>query len=525
LKYQEQRAAKGKGKGKQQVKTNDDEGFALVDNRQLPNKSFSKGRGSMGKSKGKGKGLQVNYQEGILGQKQKPFYANNQQGGGKGGAKGKQQKGRGGQQRRNAPSFKEWSVQTKTEWPMKREILLGELSKLVVDAREVKSEDLAWCGEIRSYDRGYDKLTSRTEKTIKRFEDLNFFNVTTSEDPYLTDFIQKDPEITMIATDHVLACIIAGARSIYSWDLVVTKVDGKIIIDKRDGSQVDFMSVNETANDAPNNEDKDIMNTPLKLSQEASCLNQNVSQMVLDYQDTAEAMDNPNPFEDEDEGSAACGAYRYRKVTIPGNSKATDGEFEQQPMSIAIRTEVNAKTLGTGGQKQFVSIKVLNEYDPKLGTSWRKNLEAQRGAILATELKNNSYKIGRWTAQAILSGCDVMKLGYASRVDAKDPWSHTILSVQTHHTENFAEQIGMPLNNVYGIIRSIANMVMGWDDGKYLLLKDPMKAVIRFYDVPWETFAEDDQEEEEEDEEEGPELDEEGRPLPEQSSGPLAGRR
>jgi len=330
----------------------------------------------------------------------------------------------------------------------------------------------------------------------------------------------------MIATDHVLACIIAGARSIYSWDLVVTKVDGKIIIDKRDGSQVDFMSVNETANDAPNNEDKDIMNTPLKLSQEASCLNQNVSQMVLDYQENAEAMDNPNPFEDEDEGvgSAACGAYRYRKVTIPGNPKATQ-EFEQQPMSIAIRTEVNAKTLGTGGQKQLVSIKVLNEYDPKLNTSWRKNLEAQRGAILATELKNNSFKIGRWTAQAILSGCDVMKLGYASRVDAKDPWSHTILSVQTHITDSFAEQIGMHLNNVYGIIRSVANMVMGWEDGKYLLIKDPMKSVIRFYDVPWETFADDEQEEEEEVEEEGPELDEEGRPLPEQSSGPLAGRR
>jgi len=301
-------------------------------------------------------------------------------------------------------------------------------------------------------------------------------------------------------------------------------VDGKIIIDKRDGSQVDFLSVNETANDAPNNEDKDIMNTPLKLSQEASCLNQNVSQMVLEYGEDAETMDNPNPFEDEDEGSAASGAYRYRKITIPGNPKATS-EFEQAPMSIAVRSEVNAKTFGTGGQKQFVSIKVLNEYDPKLGSSWRKNLEAQRGAILATELKNNSYKIGRWTAQAILSGCDVMKIGYASRVDPKDPWSHTVLSVQTHITESFAEQIGMHLNNVYGIIRSIANMVMGWEDGKYLLIKDPMKAVIRFYDVPWETFADEDGgEEDEEPEDDGPDLDEEGRPLPEQSSGPLGGR-
>jgi translation initiation factor 3 subunit D len=238
--------------------------------------------------------------------------------------------------------------------------------------------------------------------------------------------------------------------------------------------------------------------------------------MVIDYKEMAEDLEHGNPFEDEDEGSAACGAYRYRKITIPGNAKE-DSDFNQRPMSLVVRTEVNAKTVSAGGQPQFCSIKVLNEYDPKLNSSWRDKLESQRGAILATELKNNAFKIGRWTAQAILSGCEVMKLGYASRNDPKDPWSHSILSVQTHVTDRFAEQIGMHGNNVYGIIRSIVNMVMTWDDGKYLLIKDPMKSVIRFYDIPWETFADDDGgEDEEEAEDDGPELDEEGRPLPEQ---------
>lgn len=35
----------------------------------------------------------------------------------------------------------------------------------------------------------------------------------------------------------------------------------------------------------------------------------------------------------------------------------------------------------------------------------------QRGAILATELKNNSAKLAKWTAQSILSGADQMKIG------------------------------------------------------------------------------------------------------------------
>jgi hypothetical protein len=34
-----------------------------------------------------------------------------------------------------------------------------------------------------------------------------------------------------------------------------------------------------------------------------------------------------------------------------------------------------------------------------------------RGAVLATELKNNSCKLAKWTAQSILAGADQMKLG------------------------------------------------------------------------------------------------------------------
>merc|ERR1719181_1481782 len=103
---------------------------------------------------------------------------------------------------------------------------------------------------------------------------------------------------------------------------------------------------------------------------------------------------------------------------------------------------------GDSDKPQLVSLKALNEYDPKVTYSWRKHLETQRGMVLATELKNNAFKLGRWTAQAILAGCDTMKIGYASRIN-NDPWSHSVLSVQTHITEQFASQIGMHRNNVF----------------------------------------------------------------------------
>ena len=36
----------------------------------------------------------------------------------------------------------------------------------------------------------------------------------------------------------------------------------------------------------------------------------------------------------------------------------------------------------------------------------------QRGAVLATEMKNNGNKLAKWTAQALLVNADLIKLGY-----------------------------------------------------------------------------------------------------------------
>lgn len=154
--------------------------------------------------------------------------------------------------------------------------------------------------------------------------------------------------------------------------------------------------------------------------------------------------------------------------------------------------------------------------------SWKKILESQRGSVLANELKNNSFKLGRWTAEAILSGCDVMKIGYVTRRSAKESNAHSVLGVQAYHTDSFAEQIGLTRNNAFGILRSIIDLTMSFEDGKYLILKDPTKSVIRLYSVPWETFADDDDDEDlEEDEDDNVELDEDGNVAPQRASVPV----
>merc|ERR1711964_843875 len=189
-----------------------------------------------------------------------------------------------------------------------------------------------------------------------------------------------------------------------------------------------------------------------------------------------------------------------QKVTLPGNPKGST-EASKNPVTVLVRSEIDCLMPESTAEKSvYGSVKALNEYGVKASHSWRNCVEAQRGAVLATELKNNSFKLGRWTAQALVGGIDVVKFGYVTRQFPNDSWKQSILSVQTYKTADFAKQIGMTQSNTWGVVRFLIDTILAQPDGKYLFLKDPTKAVLRLYDIPWETF-----EDEEEDEWEGEE--------------------
>jgi hypothetical protein len=51
----------------------------------------------------------------------------------------------------------------------------------------------------------------------------------------------------VFVTDSILTTIMCAAKSVYSWDVVVTRVGDKLFFDKREGSSLDLLTVNETA--------------------------------------------------------------------------------------------------------------------------------------------------------------------------------------------------------------------------------------------------------------------------------------
>jgi translation initiation factor 3 subunit D len=56
--------------------------------------------------------------------------------------------------------------------------------------------------------------------------------------------------------------------------------------------------------------------------------------------------------------------------------------------------------------------------------------------------------------------------------------------------------MNLSLSNGWGIVRTIADMCLKREEeeGKFILVKDPNKSILRLYEVPAGSFEDDDQE-------------------------------
>ncbi len=453
----------------------EDSSFQLVDNAKIQQSGRSN-------PVARGRNVRQNWQQQNRGREP---YQNSalRFGQGKNGRDNKNKKGQGnrGMRRFNDRKERVASLTVGVDWQLEDEFDLTQLLKLQANPPK-DCEDLVWCGQLDTYDETFEKTTTRTAVPLKREDNKVHYSVTTMDDPVIEKYaVEGISEV--FATDAVLAAIMAAPRSIYSWDLVIQKTDGVIYLDKRDGSVLDLLTVSETAHDPPQaGEGMEEINTPDKLSIEATMINQNFTQQILlPASEQTRKTFEPHPFftpddEDTENMLPASVAYRYRKFPM--------GKF-----SICCRTELHA-SYTRRGTENLLNCFALNEWDSKYsgGINWRQKIDQQRGAVLATELKNNSCKVARWTAQSILSGADQMKVGYVSRTRVGEVYDHQILATQFFKPKDLATQTNLSITNMWGVIKMLCEVLLSKADGKYVLLKDPNKSTMRLYSVPLSTF-------------------------------------
>ncbi|KIY44968.1 translation initiation factor eIF-3, subunit D [Fistulina hepatica ATCC 64428] len=478
----------------------DEASFSLVDNKAVPVRrggAFPRGRGG-----GRGMGFNYNARGGQRGRGAQPY--------------GRMQTQRGGGGRRGWRDWdktnrtRESSVVIQSTWQMLEEIEFHRLAKLRLEVDE--PETLDTYGRIFAYDKTYDRITTKTERPLQLIDRIKY-NPTTSDDPVIQQLAGKaSAGVNVFATDVILTVLMCAPRSVYPWDIVITRQGSNVFFDKRDGGPFDNVTVNENAADPPQDPQPPNPNNPAEaakpeppsinsatsLSLEATFINQNFGFQSVIERPPPPPVDfaNPNPFygPDETEPLASCG-YRYRLFDL--------SVTEDEDVKIYVRTEVDAFLPGSGNPREgsgLVTIRALNEFDPRAqgaggAPDWRTKLDSQRGAVVATEMKNNSCKLAKWTVQSVLAGAEAMKIGYISRANPREPGRHVILSAATARPADFAGQLNVSLANGWGIVRTVTDLVMRMEEGKYVLVKDPNRPVIRLYSVPMSTFTNDDEEE------------------------------
>lgn len=373
-----------------------------------------------------------------------------------------------------------------TEWKQVQQFDFSGLNRMMY--QEPEGEDIElngspmWFGVLAPFDRSVERITARSARRLEKFVDRSFYYTTTFEDPIIRDLSQQGIGDVFI-TDTILSAIMTGSRSLYPWDVAIHKIGTKIFFDKRDEASLDFLTVHENAQELPAR-DGSAPNTPHNLSLEATMINQNFSQQVLEAEEEKFETFGENPFYDPGEEPSmkpATICYRYRQWRV--------GDY-----TLVCRCEINAVT-EVKGERQYVVVKALNEWDSKSGNQWKKKLESLSGSILAEEIRYNGNKLARWTASSILAGANILKLGFVTRANMKEAHSHSILGIKSFNPTEFANQINLSMINAWGVVKMLIDMCMRMEDGKYILLKVAEESMLRLYKVP--DYYEDDAEEEE----------------------------
>jgi translation initiation factor 3 subunit D len=204
------------------------------------------------------------------------------------------------------------------------------------------------------------------------------------------------------------------------------------------------------------------------LCKEATFINQAFSQQVLSKGNEL-TFKNPHPFQGENETPAAVG-YRYNRWNLT------------EDLVLVGRCEIDAVMVGKDKKNVYTTVKALNEHDSR--SEWRKKIDNQRAAVLATELRPNANKLSKWGCQATLAGAEAVRLGFVSRVSPKDTFNHVILAVQDYSTKEFITQINLNIKNSWAVLKHIIALINKQPAGKYILMRNPDKPMLHLYAVP-----------------------------------------
>lgn len=374
--------------------------------------------------------------------------------------------------------FRDSSVTIRGEWELQ-----AELSKVYFEKLNYNPgipEEFLTVSSVHEFNKVFDRINVKKPIDLdpERYvipgttQPLVFSNTSTSQDALMQRFIENN-QAEVFITDAIASTLMTITRSVFPWDIQVTKQGNKLIFDKTDESVLEQYSVNENAGEnMPEEEEAEGgINSQRELTKEAYAINKAFLLSTLKNNKLKLGEEHPHYVETPNHAPIA---YKYRRWQMGENTR------------IIIRTEIDSFQETEGGN-QMLKVRALNEYDPKITGQYKHLIETRKGQLISTEFKNNSCKISRWAVQAMLSSVDQVKLGFVTRANFRSNKKHQVVGLHKFATKDLLTHLNLSYTNGWGILRAMIDLCNQQPaDGKYFFVRDPNKMVLRLYSVKQE---------------------------------------
>ena len=353
------------------------------------------------------------------------------------------------------------SINVEESWKSVAEIEFNKLSKLNFEIQ--KPELLIRCGTIHNYTRKYEAVGSIPLEPCIKVD----FEQTTSKDPNMQKYASNS-DAEVFITDAIIAQLMCTPKSNNSWDVVVTKKDGKIFFDKRDDTFV--LPVNEHS-------------TPLDPAT-ASVIELEANEVSNYFLNGAlgERTSNLGAESPINESSAIPKGYAYYKYHLP----SSDASSDHKGHSLIVRSSLDAFTTTATTNVAIHSLLQVKTNDWKV-----KFKNGVQGNMFADEIKKNNNKISQWTTKAVLAEINQMKIGFIARDNIKTAKSHSVAGLMSYPVDVLSEQLKLSVSNGWGIFKSLIDLVEhegGEENYRFVILKTPNAQKLALYKVPFESF-------------------------------------
>ena len=407
-----------------------------------------------------------------------------------------------------AKAFKETALTVNPRWPLVETIQPITLSNLP-KFKPGTSEVIFRAGKIAEFKYQVDSALSSKPIKFSTFSEI-------PEERFSTQNIQADPNIAkcveaiegkkIVASDMAIATLMNIPKAYYSWDLKITKTKDVIYIGKRDKDEkeefvfLDLEMVGENsitpppANaeefkgpSTPANERRQAAlrnNTAMNLMKEGTKILHSVQNVAIDKEGNVQTFEKNHPIQEaEDQQGIPFHGYTYMRWPFgDGRTLITRGQLHSYE-------DMSGK--GDEDSIKYSNIYAMNQW--KFNKPEWDKIDADKAAVLGGELTDNNNRVSKWALQSLFAGADNMKIVFVKRQKLFSNLKQQIIGCSTVSTYKFLNLISFQMESAWSNVKFIADYFSKQEDGEYIIVRDPIKNVLKIFNMEEQEGEEDDE--------------------------------